>query len=75
MNKDKIIYELYKIIDDIDTSLDVFKTDYVGLQKSVSKRVKQRFFIPSDTVDELYRKYNTPPLNQTKDERKSNGQR
>lgn len=57
-NKDKVIFELFKLVDDIDTALDMFKGDYEGFSKNTSQRVKKRFaIISSDEVDKLYDAY------------------
>jgi len=58
MDKDKIIYELYKLLDDIDTGEDIFKSDKEGYSKYVHKKHKQRFDVVEDGYcEELYNKY------------------
>jgi len=42
---DNDVVKLWKIIDDIDTMLDMAKGDYEGFYKAVSEKVKERFTI------------------------------
>lgn len=57
-DKDRIIYELWKLLDNIDTASDIAKdntTLYIGMVNSIQK---QRWrIIEEDFVDELYDKY------------------
>jgi hypothetical protein len=51
----KQVYELYKLIDDIDTALDMFKGDYEAFAKNTARRVKKRFeIVPNEEIDKLY---------------------
>ena len=55
VNKDQLIYELFKIIDDIDTASDMFKDNYEGLSKYVYKKQQERWkHIKEDFVNKLY---------------------
>lgn len=57
-DKDRQIYELWKLIDDIDTATDMFKGDYEGFTKNTIRRIKQRFeIVPTAQLDELYDKF------------------
>lgn len=59
---DKIIYELWKIIDDIDTASDMFKENYEYFAKSVYNKQQERWKILSgNDVEKLYDKYHTMP--------------
>ncbi len=55
VNKDQLIYELFRIIDDIDTAGDMFKENTEGYRKYVVKRQEQRWeHIKEDFVNKLY---------------------
>ena len=57
-DKDRIIYELWKLLDNIDTLSDQCKDDYEGFNKLVYKEQQKRWkIIEEDFVDELYVKY------------------
>ena len=58
INKSKIIYELWKLLDDIDTASDVFKENYHHLANYVYEQQRKRFnFISGKQIDKLYDKY------------------
>ena len=49
MSKKEVAEELWKIIDDIDTALDMYKGDDAGFKKYVANKVTERFeFIETD---------------------------
>jgi len=56
--KDRIIYELWKLLDNIDTASDIAGSNtalYIGMVRQIQK---QRWrIIEEDFVDELYDKY------------------
>ncbi len=57
MNKDKIIYELWKLLDDIDTASDMLKDD-AKHGKYTQRRVLERHkIIGGKDIDTLYDKY------------------
>jgi len=58
MNKDRIIYELWKIIDNIDTIGDAAKGDDKGYRKAVEREQRKRWeFLDEKEVDRLYDRY------------------
>jgi hypothetical protein len=58
VRKEKIIYLLYKLLDNIDTASDMFKDDYKGLAKYVYKLQQKRHDVISKAyVNELYDRY------------------
>ena len=57
-DSDKLIYGLFKIIDDIDTGLDMHKTNYKGFQKFAASQVNRRWrIISQEFVDKLYKQF------------------
>lgn len=57
-DQDKKIYELYKLLDDIDTASDVFKGNHEGYTKFVNKWHNKRFEIIDEAAsDRLYAEY------------------
>ncbi len=58
MSKNRQIYELWKLIDDIDTATDMFKGNYESFQKNTVQRIKKRFdIVPEKKIAKLYNKY------------------
>ncbi len=57
-NRDKIIYNLWKLLDDIDTASDIFKSSYESLA-SYTYRIQRKRFEYADEVyiNLLYNKY------------------
>lgn len=55
-DKDRIIYELWKLLDNIDTFSDMYKDNYEGLSKAVYREQQKRWKI-IENVDDLYDKY------------------
>lgn len=54
----KQIYELFRLLDDIDTAGDMYKEDHVGYRKYVERKQKQRWnFINEKQVNELYTEF------------------
>ena len=54
----KQIYELFRLLDDIDTAGDMFKEDHIGYREYVEKKQKERwFFINEQEVNELYEEF------------------
>ncbi len=54
----KQIFELFRLLDNIDTGLDMFKDNYEGFQKYVINQVKRRWnYINEKQVNELYYKF------------------
>jgi hypothetical protein len=64
MEKDRIIYQLWKILDDIDTISDIVKSDDKVYRRLVEEKQRLRFMCASsEYVDELYKKYYVQPEN------------
>jgi hypothetical protein len=58
VSKNKQIYELWKLIDDIDTATDAYKIDAAGFQRYTTRKIKERFIIVGNRkVEKLYNKY------------------
>ncbi len=54
----KQIYELFRLLDDIDTAGDMFKEDHVGYREYVEMKQKERWFhINEQEVNELYEEF------------------
>ncbi len=54
----KQIYELFRLLDDIDTAGDMFKEDHKGYRKYVEGKQKQRWYhINEKQVNELYERF------------------
>lgn len=71
MNKDKLIYELFKIIDDIDTISDIAKDDMDLYRSLVQSSVEERWkYITEKEIDVLYEKYHIPLPNETFEDEK-----
>ena len=59
IKKDKIIFDLWKLLDEIDTASDMFKEDYESLSKYVYKKQRKRFdIIDINSVETLYNMFN-----------------
>ncbi len=57
-SKYEIIYELFRIIDDIDTASDRFKEDSESFRKYVQKRQNDRWeHVDQKFIDELYEQF------------------
>ena len=57
-DKDKIIYELWKLLDNIDTMSDMYKSNYQAFNEQVYIEQQKRWKLLSEKeVDELYTKY------------------
>ncbi len=57
-NKVKKIYQLWRLLDNIDTASDVFKNDYEGFAKYVYKIQRQRWEILNENqVEKIYDKF------------------
>jgi len=57
-NKDKIIYELWKLLDNIDTASDMYKNDLNGFSSFTFKEQQKRHELLSDEqVKKLYDEY------------------
>lgn len=62
IDKDRVIYQLWKIIDDIDTIGDVAKGNDKLYRKFVEQKQRSRFdVIPEPIIDQLYDKYYAQP--------------
>ena len=60
-DKDRIIYELWKLLDDIDTASDMFARDYKGLAEYVYKiQQKRHGIVGEEQIDALYDRYYPP---------------
>ena len=59
MDKDRIIYDLFKLLDDIDTMGDIAKGDDTFYREKVEELQAKRFVALNDLkyIDELYNKY------------------
>lgn len=58
MKKNKQIFELWKLLDDIDTASDMFKDNYKSLTKYIFKIQQKRHSIVSNKkINKLYDKY------------------
>jgi predicted nucleotide-binding protein len=56
--KDKIIYELWKIIDDIDTASDIAKGNDKAYRNMVEKKQEERWkHISEKRIGQLFDKY------------------
>ncbi len=54
----KQIYELFRLLDDIDTAGDMFKEDHVGYREYVERKQKERWnYVNENQIKELYKKY------------------
>ncbi len=54
----KQIFELFRLLDDIDTAGDMFKEDHTGYREYVEKKQKERWFhINEQEVNELYTEF------------------
>lgn len=56
-NSDLAIYNLYKILDDIDTTSDMYKDNLMGRCKRIDKLIQERFNVGENIVKELYDKF------------------
>ena len=55
MTNGRQIYELWKLLDDIDTASDIFKEDYEAFAEHVYRIQRKRFeIVPESEVDILY---------------------
>jgi len=64
MSKDEQIYQLWKLLDDIDTLDDAVKSNDGVFRELTRNRVKKRHsIVPTDELDHLYSVYygNTSP--------------
>jgi len=60
-NLEKMIFELFKIIDDVDTISDIAKDNMILYRALVQSSIEERWkHIEEKYVDELYEKYYTP---------------
>lgn len=58
VDKDRIIYQLWKLLDDIDTLDDMSKDDDKGFRSSVYRiQQKRHGVLVQEQVDELYKVY------------------
>lgn len=59
MDKDQIIYQLFKLLDDIDTMSDIAKDDDRFYRAKVEHLQAKRFLVLTDQkyIDQLYDKY------------------
>ena len=56
--RDRVIYELWKLLDDIDTISDMAKFDNALYRKLTTKKANKRWEVLSDSqVEELYRRF------------------
>lgn len=57
-NKDKVIYELWRILDNIDTMGDIAKSDNAYYRRRVVELQNKRWDVIGELdIDELYEKY------------------
>lgn len=58
MNKNRIIYELWRMLDNIDTASDAYKDNYEELAKFTYREQRKRFNVVDEkSIDKLYEKY------------------
>jgi len=58
MKRDRIIYELWRLLDNIDTASDVYKYNYKALAEYVYKeRQKSHQLLTEKQVKKMYDKY------------------
>lgn len=55
----RTLYELWRILDDIDTGSDMYKDNYEGLSRYVyDKQQERHLYLSDDEVDRMYDLYN-----------------
>ena len=58
MDKDEMIYKLWKLLDDIDTLDDAAKDNDLAFRKGCYKVQRKRFdIVPQEYIDNLHDKY------------------
>lgn len=68
MNRDKQVYHLWKLLDDIDTLDDAVKSNDRAFREHVRRIQRKRFEIVDEaTVDALYKLYYTDSNSEEKD--------